>query len=881
MTATSAAGSARVLRATLPNGMRVVAVHSQLAPIVTTMITYLVGANDDPAEFPGLAHAQEHMMFRGSPGMSAEELAAVAASLGGSYNADAKQTVTQYFFTVPARDLDVVLQLEALRMRGVLDTEESWAKERGAIQQEVAQYVSNPEYLLSSRIQAALFAGTAYEHDSLGTADSFTRIGEEVLRRFHRTWYTPNNAILVIAGNVEPAAAIAAARKRFARIPAGPVPAKAGVTLKPVRERTIALDARKPNGTITVSFRLPGSDSGDFPAASVLAGALAASSGPLYALVAGGEALSIDFSLESFPAASIATARAEFAKGSEPAEVVSELRGVLSAVSRDGLPAEMVESAKRRHRLDAEIEKSSIWGLAVAWSRAVAIEGRQSPDDELEAIRRVMAPDVQRVAHEYLDVAHSVTGIVTSRSTPTVAAPARPRTGAAAPPRSGTPVVRLPRWVARATRPATMIASGSEPTVSVLPNGLEIIVRPHSASDAVFVLGQVRNEPSLQIPPDKEGVDEALQRLFAFGTTSLDRVAFQRALDEIGAKESAGVEFSLRVLDEDLDRGIALLADHLLRPAFAEESFRVVQRQLAATVAGRQGDAGYLSQRALRAALLPAGDPRLREPTADTVSALSAQDVRDYHAAIFRPDVTKIVVVGNVSRHRVLETIARHLGGWRAQGPTPQMLLPPVPLNQPSTTVVTDATGMQSIVTLAQSVAVTRSDPDYYALQLGNHVLVGSFGATRLNRELRTDTGLVYGVSSTIDVHGTSAVYSVRFACDPSNVEAAREIVVRNLESMRSTAVSPEELARARDIVLHEIALSNSSEEAVARGLLRRATDGLPLDEPRSAARLYTSLGAEAVRAAFARLLRPERFVVVTRRPDTARQDQSAAIGAD
>src|SRR5208283_3039175 len=93
-----------VTRATLPNGLRVIIVQNPLAPVVTTVINYLVGSDEAPAGFPGMAHAMEHMMFRGSPGLSADQLADVTAAMGGNFNADTQQNVTQYFFTVPAED---------------------------------------------------------------------------------------------------------------------------------------------------------------------------------------------------------------------------------------------------------------------------------------------------------------------------------------------------------------------------------------------------------------------------------------------------------------------------------------------------------------------------------------------------------------------------------------------------------------------------------------------------------------------------------------------------------------------------------------------------------------------------------------------------------
>ena len=115
-----------VLRATLENGLRVVIVRNTLAPVVATSMNYLVGSDEAPAGFPGTAHAQEHMMYRGSPGLSADQLADIGSLMGGNFNANTRESLTQYLFTVPAEDLDVALQIEAARMRGVLDSKQGW-----------------------------------------------------------------------------------------------------------------------------------------------------------------------------------------------------------------------------------------------------------------------------------------------------------------------------------------------------------------------------------------------------------------------------------------------------------------------------------------------------------------------------------------------------------------------------------------------------------------------------------------------------------------------------------------------------------------------------------------------------------------------------------
>jgi zinc protease len=863
----SAGQDQEVLRATLDNGLRVVIVRNTLAPVATTVMSYLVGSNETPPGFPGTAHALEHMMFRGTPELSAGQLANITASLGGMFNAMTTQNASLYFFTVPSEDLDVALRIEAIRMRGILDSRELWSQERGAIEQEVAQDLSIPEYVFYIKLLEAMFKGTPYAHDPLGTRASFAKTTSAMLKQFHETWYVPNNAILVIVGNVQPQEALARVRSLFGSIPAKKLPPRPKVRLQPVRPETIRLTTDKPYGMVITSFRMPGYDSPDYAAAQVLADILSSRRGSLYALVLQGKALDTDFEIDSFTKAGLGYAIAAFPQGADAQSLQKDIRSILGSTKKGGISADMVEAAKRRKVTETEFEKNSVAGLAMSWSQALAVEGRNSPEDDVNAIRKVTVEDVERVARKYLDLDHSIAAVLTPQPS------GNPVSGKGfGGKESFTPKqikpVRLPDWAEKSLRRLTIPSSTLHPVVDVLPNGIRLIVQSAPGSNTVSVYGRIRNKPEMEEPAGKEGVDGVLENLFSFGTASLDRDSFLKALDDIGAVESAGKDFSLQVLADRFDRGMQLLADNELNPALPAQAFEVVRTQAAAEAAGRLKSSEYLAERALKKALFPENDPSLRQATPATISSLTLEDVKDYYRKVFRPDLTTIVVAGNITPERAREAVMKYFGGWKApEDPKPEVLLPPVPLNKPSYTTVPNASRIQDRVTLAQTLGLTRSDPDYHPLRLGNTVLGGSFYATRLYRDLREYAGLVYYVSSSFQMSKTRGIYVTEYACDPPNVSKARAIILKNLRDMQNTLVGTEELDRAKALLLREIPLSESSIDDIASGFLRRVELDLPLDEPIRAAGIYLKLGAPEVREAFRKWLRTDDLVQVTEGP--------------
>jgi len=854
-------------RATLPNGMRVVIIRNTLAPVVTVESNFLVGGNETPDGFPGMAHAQEHMAFRGCKGMTADQTAAIFALLGGDNNADTQQNITQYFETVPSADVDIALQAQAACLRGIDDSQAEWDSERGAIEQEVARDLSNPTYKFVDRLNADMFAGTPYAHDALGTRPSFDKTTGAMLKEFADKWYTPSNMILIIVGDVDPGGTLEKIRKLYSDIPSHALPAHPEIQLQPVKPETFTLDSNLPYVLGFIAWRMPGTDSPDYAAMQILSDVLASQRGDLYGMVPAGKALAAEFGLaEAYPKASVAFGLVAQPAGVDTTPAIEEMRGIINKYAQDGVPADLVDAAKRAEIAQAEFQRNSIPELASLWSDALAGEGRNSPDEDIDAIRKVTLQDVNRVAKQYLFNAPTITA--TLKPAPNGEPVAEKGFGGSEKVTSApTKPVTLPDWAAKELAELQVPTTFIPVSDTKLANGIRLIVRTDTTSPTVTVMGTVKHNGDLQTPPSQEGVGDVLDQLYSYGTTTLDRLAFQKALDDIAATENAGFGFSVKVLKEYFSRGVQLLADNELHPALPEQAFKITQQQMAQFVAGNLQSPGYRTSRAMDLALLPKGDPVLREATPDTVTKLTLDQVKQYHDATVRPDLTTIVVIGDVTPDEAKGVIEKWFGDWKATGDKPNTVLVAIPVNKASAATVPDAQAVQDSVSLAEQIDVNRFDPDYYPLQLGNHVLGGGFYATRLYHDLRQVAGYVYNVDVSMDASETRASYSVNYGCDPPNVSKARALIVRDLEQMRTQDVSDAELHQAKALLLRQIPLGESSEEAVAGGLLGRAEVGLPLDEPIRAAQKYSALTADDVKAAFAKHVRTDNLVQIVRGP--------------
>jgi zinc protease len=855
-----------VTKATLRNGLQVVIVRNTLAPVVSTDVSYLVGSRDDPADMPGMAHAQEHMMFRGTKNLTTSELGTVATALGGNFNAETSELTTQFQFTVPAADLDAILRIESDRMRDVLDLQTQWQNERGAIEQEVATDEAAPGNDFFTDAQAIAYKGTVYEHPGVGTRAAFDALTGPRLKTFYDRWYAPNNAVLIIAGDVDPARTLAAVRARFDAIPEKPIPEHAPAHFQPLKRTVLRRLTTLAYPLAAVGFRMPGLDSPDFLASFVLQGVLGANRGALHEL--GDDGLALDGQWQSMPyvqEAQLGFAIAALSPGSDPDAMVKRLEGILTNYRDHGVPAELFESTKRRLISDQELSRNSISSLASDWADTIAVDRQPSIAYEQELIGRVTLADVNRVAKRYLDVNHAIVGSLTPSVNANQSAPPAPAGETRENPLGKqAPGTQLPAWGTSLVNDVSVPNANLAPQQTKLANGITLIVQPETISDSVFVYGSVQTEPSLQEPLGKDGIARILEGMYPYGTLTLDRTNFERAQDAIDTTIDGGSSFGVQTTSRNFDRAMTLLAQNELQPRLDQPTLDVVRRRAIDALQTELNSSHTIALQQAAQKLLPFNDPELRQPTVAGMQGISLEELKAYYAKTMRPDVATIVVVGNVSVADARSSIERAFGGWQASGPKPALDLPPVPLNPPGDVRVPLPNIHEDYVTLDQLVPLSRSSPQYYPLLLGNAVLGGgsvSPEQSRLFRDIRQNAGLVYSIASQYVSTDARSRFSIEYACLPSNQARIATLIDGELKQLRTEPIGDFELALMKASMVRRVVLDGASVSSIGEALLDASSGGFPLDQAYVDARHLLATDAPAIQAAFAAQIHPENFV--------------------
>lgn len=848
-------------QATLENGMHVVIVTDRLAPVVSTSLVYGVGSNDDT--IPGMAHATEHMMFRGTTDISSDQFANIATRIGAEYNADTTNMTTHYYFTAPSSYLDVVLRLEADRMQHAAISQASWTNERGAIEQEVKAHLGNPLLPAMMKVNRLFYGDSPWGREAVGTIAGFEKMRAADITSFYHTWYHPNNATLVISGDVDAQSALRSVRRIFGPIPSQAVPAHPALTVNALTSTSVEQTVDFPLPVAIVMFRLPGFNDPDYAATEVLFTALNNAREKLTGLSLDGKALVALAFQGGYPSGGVGFLMSVLRPGTDAKVAQSELASIIGAYAKSGLSDDVIEASKARLLASRAYVAASIPGQAREWSAALAIEHKTPP--QLYAQLDTVTPErVNAVFHRYIADAAKIDVVLDAKPGAPFAS-----SGSIVPKEDVTVTAdkssSLPAWTkAYFSAPLRAPRADDATTVVHLKNGLIVAVRRETFSPTVVIDGHVRTNTDLYEPRGKEGVAAITDALLPLGTTQYGVKAFQAQLDAISASVHPGLNFSARTRSADFDRTVQLLADSMLHPAFSPNRFATVSKDVVQSAKAYESRPESKAALARLYALYPPGDPHRRHATARSDAAVTLQDVKRWHAFAYRPDLTTIAVVGDVSPALVKATFEKYFGGWKAVGKRPTLQYPPVQGGSGQTsTTVRSSTAKQSDVTLTQRIPLRRGDRDVVALDVANTMLSGEGIGSMLFHDVRTVKGYVYSIDSDLNVTQNGSTFELTYASDAKNVDAAQRSATQTLERLRRFPPSASELALAKAMLLSNYYVSLDSYDSVARHLMEAAEDGVDSNDVSRYYARVLSVTPSDVRRAMRKWIDPSKFTRV------------------
>jgi len=414
-----------VLKAVLPNGLTVILKENHNAPVVTFWAWYRVGSRHERTGITGISHWVEHMLFKGTPRFPAGSADRYVSREGGVWNGGTWLDFTYYFETMPAEKFEVALELESDRMANGQFKPREVASERTVIISEKQGSENNPRHLLSEEVQAAAFKAHGYGHETIGHLCDLQSMTRDDLYNHYRTYYAPNNAVVVAVGAFKADEALAQINRRFGKIKRGPaMPPYTVVEPEQRGERRVTVEGPGQTAYVELAYHAPAAQDPDFPALVALDAILAGASG--LSIFGGGatnassrlyKAL-VDTELATEVGGSVIptvdpylySLSATVRNGHTPAEVEAAFDREIDRAVDERVQAEELAKAIKQAKAQFAYGSESVTnqGFWYGWSEVFA--DYRWFETYLDRLAAVTVEDVQRVARKYLRRSNRVVG---------------------------------------------------------------------------------------------------------------------------------------------------------------------------------------------------------------------------------------------------------------------------------------------------------------------------------------------------------------------------------------------------------------------------------------------------------------------------------------
>jgi zinc protease len=868
-----------VKKTVLDNGLTVLTKEVHTAPVVSVQVWYKVGSRNEGEGESGISHQLEHLMFKGTTSRPVQ-FGRLFSALGSQFNAFTSFDETAYFGTVQRDKLEAVLTLESDRMINALINPEQLESEKRVVISELQGYENSPSYRLDREVRRAAFPNRAYGLPVGGTKADVEKFTIEQVRNYYQTYYSPDNATLVVTGDFATEPTLKFIKETFGKIPQrskiGKVTPKVIPTSATPQKTPIVLKQPGSAALLQAVYPLPNILHPDVPAIDVMDMILTSGrSSRLYqALVESGLASSVSGSAAELTEPGWYEINATAASGQDIKKIAEVLKTTFSKLQQQPVTKEELNRAKTQLQAAFILNNQDIASLANQLGYSQTIAGDYHYIEKyLGAIAQVTPQDIQRVAKTYLDPAKQTIGFFEPTTVD-----GKPGTSSV----SGRTVENFspgqpvdPAELAKYLPPSnssTNVSQQSIPQQLTLANGVKVLLLRDKSVPTINLSGQI-DAGTIFDHPLKAGLANLTAANLMNGTKTKDALTLAQTLEDRGSSLSfstgrEGVNVSSQGLSNNLPILIQTLADVLQNASFPAEQLELSRQRAITSLQVQLDDPRTLGRRVFQQVIYPENHPFHIFPTVESLQNISRDDVVQFYKEHYRPDTLTLSLVGDFEPEQVKTLLNQTFGKWQVAGKPPKVNLAEVALPTKEVRVSAVIPGKAEAVTYLGYNAISRKDPRYYAAMVLNQILGGDTLSSRLGTEVRDRLGLTYGIYSGFAAGINPGPFLISMQTAPQDTPKAISSTIALLQQLREQGITEAELNTAKRAISSSYPVELASPNDVSSIILNNAVLGLSPEEIRTFPQRIQAVTMADIKQVIADLIKPENLVIVTAGPE-------------
>ncbi|MCB9252578.1 MAG: insulinase family protein, partial [Flavobacteriales bacterium] len=873
----------------LSNDLTLIIHEDHSDPIVHVEVAYHVGSARESVRNSGFAHFFEHMMFQGSKNVADEEHFKMISTAGGTNNAFTAFDKTVYINTAPSNFTESLLWLEADRMATLLDgfTQAKFESQRNAVKNEKKQSYDNQPYgMLSEVLFKTMFANQTYEWTPIGYTDDLDIATYEDLRAFFLRWYKPNNATVVVSGDVNPENVKLWVNRYFGTIKKGD-PVRNARPFKPILsyDQYVEIPDNIYLPLTLMAWPTVPEFHKDEKALEVLAYVLAGNnSSPFYKkFVETEDAVQASASNSSLELSGFIEIDVVAAYGGlTTKEVEARIREVLNEFESKGVSAEEVNKAKVVFKTRAINVMDGVQSKALELSHwHMMLDKKYNLNDQIAAIESVTPEDVMNVYRKYIKDKNCIIINVVPEQKQAEEGDEENKPGKSVNPHANEKKVVDPQYTGlvyeapvddfdRSVKPKPQKVSEvklPEYYQTTFDNGLKVIGTETNESPKVIVYFTIQGGQLLEGNKYPTGTASITAEMMTEGTETLTSEEFQNKLDNLGSTirfSSGDISTTCYVstLRKNLDETLRLVEDALFHPRFDAKDFKRIKKQTLEGIQSNKRNPSVMADIAYNQILFKG---TLIEDAASgnfkSVSKIKLDDVKDYYKNYYSPKVTSLVISGDISKNEALQSV-EFMKKWEAK----DVVIPEIgklpEMKKVQIYLIDKPYAPQSVITFAQHHIPFDYDGDYFKTSIMYFPLGGNFNS-RLTMNIREEHGFAYSPQSAFWGNKYYGGYFWQADVRTNATDSAVREVMKEITKYKAEGITDDELAFTKSSLLLRDALKYESPNQKATFLDRIVTYNLPKDYVKQEVEIINQIKKEEVNAIAQRVLKPESISII------------------